>query len=125
MGDLSLGWQSDLEIGPTGDFVIASGAQATQQRLVRRLLTNPGEYIWQLDYGAGLGQYVGQPMQPLHLRAIIRGQLLREATVVRTPEPSISLSTQTEASAGTLYVSIRYLEASTLETQVLDLPLAG
>ena len=125
MADLSLGWQSDLEIGPGGDFVIASGAQVTKQRVVRRLFTNPGEYIWQLDYGAGVGQYVGRPIQPLHLRAVIRGQMFKEAMVARTPEPSISLDNQPGIGAGILNLSIRYFEASAPETQVLDLPVAG
>ena len=57
MSDISHQWGSDLSIGPTGDFALVSGAILGQQRVLRRLLTNPGDYIWHPDYGAGLAEF--------------------------------------------------------------------
>ncbi len=56
MYDLSHQWGDDLTVGPTGDMALVTGSVFGQQRVLRRLMTNPGDYIWQLDYGAGLAQ---------------------------------------------------------------------
>ena len=50
-----------LRAGAAGDLAPAAGTLRGQQRVLRRLLTNPGDYIWQPGYGAGLGQFVGKP----------------------------------------------------------------
>ena len=60
MADAFHQWGSDLATGSTGDISTISGQLLGQQRVLRRLLTNPGEYIWQLDYGAGLARFIGQ-----------------------------------------------------------------
>jgi len=108
---------ADLALGATGDLAIASGTTAGQQRVLRRLLTNPGDYIWQPDYGAGLGQFVGQPVSTAQIRAVIRSQIFKEAAVARTPEPVIDVSTDP---GGTVYVHIRYADAATGATQLLS-----
>jgi phage baseplate assembly protein W len=122
MPDLSHVWSADLSIGPTGDLALASGPVLGQQRVLRRLLTNPGDYIWQLDYGAGLGQFVGQPAAVAAIRGVIRSQIFKEAAVARSPEPVVDV--QFDAS-GVIYVHIRYVDANTGETQVLNFPVTG
>jgi hypothetical protein len=47
MSDLAHQWGSDLEFGPTGDLAVLGGSALGQQRVLRRLLTSPLDYIWQ------------------------------------------------------------------------------
>jgi phage baseplate assembly protein W len=120
MGDLSLVWGADLTASATGDIATASGTIVTQQRVIRRLLTNPGDYIWQLDYGAGLARFVGQPANELYIKAIIRSQIFKESAVARSPEPVIEVQVSPAGSTGTIYVRIQYADALTGGTQTLS-----
>ena len=119
MADIAHQWGSDLTINSTGDLTSASGASLAQQRVLRRLLTSPGDYIWQLDYGAGLARFIGQPGNALKIKAVIRSQIFREASVARTPEPIIDVSFGPAGAAGTVYVHIRYVDAVSGQTQLL------
>jgi hypothetical protein len=122
MPDVSHQFGSDLTVGPTGDLAVASGSALGQQRVLRRLLTNPGDYIWQLDYGAGLAGFVGQPARVAQIRAVIRGQIFREAAVATTPEPVVDVQFDGN---GTLFVDIRYADAATGQTQILAFSVGG
>ncbi len=117
MADTSHQFGADLTLSPTGDLATATGASLTQQRVLKRLLTNPGDYIWQLDYGAGLASFVGQPAGKATIAAVIRSQIFKEAAVARTPEPIIDIQ---QDRAGSVYVHIRYADATTGETQLLS-----
>ncbi|MGC1411086.1 MAG: hypothetical protein WA864_19355 [Acetobacteraceae bacterium] len=125
MADLSHQWGSDLAIGATGDISTADGSSLGQQRVLRRLLTNPGDYIWQLDYGAGLARFVGQPANTLQIRAVIRSQIFKEAAVARLPEPLIDVQATPGGASGTVYVYVRYVDAENSQTQVLTLSISG
>lgn len=125
MGDISQQWGSDLIVAPSGDLNLASGAVLGQQRVLRRLLTSPGDYIWQPDYGAGLSRFVGQPANALQIRAVIRSQIFKESFVARNPEPIIDVETDPAGAAGTVYVHIRYVDSSTQETQILSFSVSG
>ena len=120
MADASHQWGSDLLASPTGDIATAVGPLLGQQRILRRLLTNPGDYIWQLDYGAGLARFIGQPANPLQIMAVIRSQIFKEDTVARDPEPSIDVQIAPGGASGTVYVYIRYVDAPSGETQVIS-----
>jgi phage baseplate assembly protein W len=122
MPDVFHQFGSDLVPGPTGDLVLASGSIAGQQRVLRRLLTNPGDYIWQPTYGAGLGQFVGTPTSPAQIRAVIRSQVFKEAAVACTPEPVVDV---TSDAGGTFYVHIRYADATTGATQILSFSMSN
>jgi hypothetical protein len=116
MADLALNFGGDLAVGPTGDIALADGAALTQQRVLRRLLTNAGGYIWQLVYGAGLAQFVGQPGAPAAIAAVVRSQILLEAAVAGNPAPSVT------AAAGqndSVVLTIRYTDAATRQTSLL------
>ncbi len=123
MPDLSQQWGSDLTTGPTGDLALISGTTLAQQRILRRLLTNAGEYIWQPDYGAGLGQFIGQPGNAMRIRAAIRGQMFKETSVARSPEPVIDVNLDAATSSGAVFVHIRYVDAPSGQTQYLSFPL--
>ena len=118
-------WGADLSTGPTGDLATAEGLALGQQRLLRRLLTSPGEYIWQPAYGAGLAQFVGEPADPLRIRAVIRSQIFKESTVARDPEPVIDVQLSSGGATGAVYVHIRYVDAPSGQTQVLSFPVGG
>ena len=49
-------WGGDLSVGPGGDISVAPVEAEVEQRIIRRLLTNTGDYIWHISYGAGLGR---------------------------------------------------------------------
>ncbi len=117
MADIFHSFGSDLAPSPTGDIAIATDAILGQQRVLRRLLTNPGDYIWQPDFGAGLAQFIGQPAEISRIRATVRSQIFKEAAVARSPEPIIDVSFD---HAGTVYVHIRYADTATGQTQLLS-----
>jgi phage baseplate assembly protein W len=120
MADISHQWGSDLTTGPTGDLAVVTGAMLGQQRVLRRLLTNPGDYIWQPGYGAGLARFIGQPGNMLAIRAVVRSQIFKEAAVARTPEPVIDVTLDPAGAVGTVYVNVRYVDADSGETQILS-----
>jgi phage baseplate assembly protein W len=122
MTDLSHQWGADLAVGPTGDLATADGSLLGQQRVLRRLLTNPGDYIWQLDYGAGLGRFIGKPVNAGQIQAAIRSQIFKETAVARTPEPTINVSL---GPAGVVAVDIRYVDATSGQTQILSFTVGG
>lgn len=109
MADLAHGFGADLVVGPTGDLALSDGPVLTRERVLRRLLTSPGDYLWALDYGAGLARFVGEPVAAGVLAAVVRGQIFREAAVARTPEPVVEARAD---GVGTLAVAVRYADAA-------------
>jgi hypothetical protein len=125
-------WRQDLTIMPSGDLMVCRGIEPTgsvtpssatvegEQRVLRRLLTSPGTYIWHLEYGAGLPQFVGHTVQtrfltpgekpdtlPSQIDALIISQMLLEDTVSRDPLPSVASTSRAD---GTLSVNISYAD---------------
>lgn len=117
MPDAALLWGTDLFGGPSGDVALVSGTTLGQQRFLRRLLTNPGDYIWHPEYGAGLARFVGQTIDTRAIGAVIRGAIFKEACVARVPEPLIDV---TSANDGSVFVHIRYVDSTTSVTQILS-----
>jgi len=116
MSDLSHFYGGDLSIAPGGDLAVVSGTQLGQQRVLRRLLTNPGDYLWNPTYGAGLAQFVGQPASAPRIRSVIRSQIFQEAAVARLPEPVIDVRV---TNSGAVTALVSYADSMTGETQVL------
>jgi phage baseplate assembly protein W len=121
MFDLHHQFGTDFAVGATGDLSSVDGTVLSQQRLLRRLLTNPGDYIWHTDYGAGLAQFVGRPADASRIRAVIRSQIFKESTVAKTPEPMIEVQSDT---GGIVFVQVRYADASSGATQLLSFTLS-
>ena len=117
MAELWHQFGADLMVGATGDRSAVTGSLEGQQRVLRRLLTNPGDYIWQPTYGAGLGQFVGSPVSTAQIQAVVRSQIFKEAAVARSPEPVIDISAEPN---GAVSITIRYADAATGATQILS-----
>lgn len=122
MPDIALDYGSDISLGPTGDLALSDGPQLTQDRLLRRLLTSPRSYLWHLQYGAGLPAMLGKPVFTTRIKAIIRAQVLREATVARNPPPVIDVTATT---TGLVYATIKYADAKTGAVQTISGPIDG
>ena len=116
MPDIWHQFGADLAVGATGDLAMAQGDVLGQQRVLRRLLTNPGDYIWAPDYGAGLARFVGGTVDAAQIQAVIRSQIFREAAVAQVPAPVIEVQAD---GAGGVYVQLRYADALSGATQVL------
>jgi phage baseplate assembly protein W len=117
MPDLFHQYGGDLLIGPGGDLASVDATVLGQQRVLRRLLTNPGDYLWNPGYGAGLGQFVGQPANAARIRSVIRSQIFQESAVARQPEPVIEVQSD---GGGTVTVLVSYADSNTGATQVLS-----
>ena len=107
MADLSLAWGADLALGSTGGLATLTGPSLTKQRLTRRLLTNPGAYIWDLTYGAGLPAYVGQPVDVGAITAVITSQTMLEAEVSSVTSVQVG-----QDDLGNVNATVVYVDAS-------------
>jgi phage baseplate assembly protein W len=114
--DLLHQFGSDLATSPAGDLATVDVPLLTVQRVLRRLLTNPGAYIWHPGYGAGLPRFVGRTINVAAIIGVVRGQLFQEAGVARTPEPSIEVAADT---GGSVFLTIQYVDAATQKPSVL------
>jgi hypothetical protein len=92
MADLYAIWQNDLSFNLTADLELAEGSEAGRQRVLRRLLTNPGDYFAHPDYGAGLPLKVGSIATPAEIQALVLSQMLQEAAVAQDPPPNVAVT---------------------------------
>jgi hypothetical protein len=122
MADLQLTFGTDLSIDASGDIALSDGTQEGQERVIRRLLTNGFEYIWHPTYGAGLARFLGSPTVVSRIAGVTRAQMFREAIVKQNPPPSISVTTQQD---GSVFLSIRYVDADTAQQVVAQAQLGG
>ncbi|MDE2103832.1 MAG: phage tail protein [Patescibacteria group bacterium] len=117
LNDLYHYWGNDLTVANSGDFLTAQTLIRSQQRVLRRLLTNPGDYVFQPSYGAGLPQWIGQPLDVAKLTALIVSQMQLEDSVAQSPAPTVAL---TQPDSSTISVTVNYTEAATNTPVVLS-----
>ena len=98
MPDAALIWGGDLAATPAGDIAVVDGSTLGQQRVLRRLLTNPKDYTWQPGYGGGLGRFVGQVIGSRMIVGAIRTQLFEEAAVAQQPYPNVTANSLPDGS---------------------------
>jgi phage baseplate assembly protein W len=120
MSDLAHVIGGDLTVAANGDLAAVSGSTLGQQRVLRRLLTNAGDYIWQLNYGAGLPAMIGTPADAAAITGIVRHQIFLENAVARMPAPAISV----EAEGSILSLSITYNDAADATAQTVGATLS-
>jgi hypothetical protein len=119
MYDLFHEWGSDLVVGSGGDLALASGSNVVSQRVCRRLLTNLGDYLWNLDYGGGLGQFVGLPAKSADIEAVVVNQLLLETSVPTTPAPQVT-TTVVDVANGYVVANITYADPTSGQSVTLN-----
>ena len=122
MSDLYHQFGGDLALTASGDLALVDGPDAAQQRVLRRLLTNPRDYVWQQSYGAGLARYIGQPASQQRITATILRQMLQEAGVSQDPAPTVSVDVQP---TGVVTATINYTDAVTGQPQTVPVPIFG
>ena len=105
---LKCDWGGDLEVGSGGDIGVASIEDSLQQRVIRRLLTNLGDYIWHTEYGAGVGSYVGMPYSPGLIEGLILNQLHYEDYIAGSPPPTVQVDQSVANSASAASVIVCY-----------------
>lgn len=114
-------WAGDVVANSSGDLTVADGTDAINQRLYRRLLTNPGDYIWNLDYGAGLGRFVGDPANHSIIQAVVLEQLSLETAIPSVPPPRVETQFPTQGS-GLVNTRIVYSSPQSSAPVVIDIP---
>lgn len=100
-GDLLLDAGSGLAMVGADDWV--------RQRILRRLLTNPGDYIWDVGYGGGLRREIGDVVVGGRISASIRRQLQLETAIAASPAPQVSVN---DPGTGTIDTTITYASAA-------------
>ena len=104
LDDISHFWGGDISVSSAGDLLRVNGATRSQQRVLRRLLTNPGEYLSHPTYGGGIAGLVGSNASPTYIASLIRGQMMMESSVSKAVPPVIKVTPIT----GGVQVSISY-----------------
>ena len=122
MIDLDHNWGGDLAAASTGDLLTVAGSDASQQRILRRLLTSPGSYLWNLSYGAGLGRLVGTTVSDREIKGLVYAQLRLESSVAQSPRPVVG-GEYFQNSAGIYNVSVRYQDTSDGTRRSVVIPL--
>lgn len=110
---------SDIVASINGDLQSVDTTIKGQQRILRRLLTNPGTYIWHPSYGAGLPRFVGQTLSAglfLEIKGLIRTQIFQEQAVAKSPDPIITIN----AIPNGIFCSIKYVDAASKTLQTLS-----
>jgi hypothetical protein len=94
---------------------LANGSDTTRQRVLRILLTNQGDYLWALSYGAGLPAQVGETTSARAIEASVRRQLLTEVGIASQPPPTVKVT----PIFGGCIVAVSYRDRATgLQSQV-------
>jgi len=119
MGDISHSFGQDIDLSAGGDFLYV--ADEAQQHVIKRLLTSAGADLWAQSYGAGLGQFVGQPLNEIAITNAILSQVYQEASVAQWPAPVITAVQQNT----TIIVTINYTDAASGQSQALSFSLGS
>ncbi|NHN89190.1 phage tail protein [Acetobacter conturbans] len=108
----------DLTVSSDGDLDLATGSDIGKQRVTRRLATNPGDYIFSLDYGAGLPARIGNTDTLSDISAVILQQMKLETSISQSPTPVVEMS---DLGYGNRKINIKYSDADTDQTVYLEL----
>jgi len=110
LNDAAHFWGGDLSVSSTGDILMVSGLQRSQQRILRRLNTNPGSYLGQKNYGGGLPQFIGSNADAAEVAAVARSQMLLEDSVAPTPAPIVTVDTSPSGNPDAISATINYTD---------------
>jgi hypothetical protein len=119
ISDLNHWFGGDLSSSSAGDLMTVSGTVRGEQRVLRRLLTNPGDYVFDPTYGAGLPSYIGKTLDIAKIQALCVSQMLLEDAVAKTPAPVVKVS-QSPNDFTAIQVTINYSDQPTNTPVVLS-----
>jgi hypothetical protein len=108
----------DLTLSITGDIALSSNTALGQEKVLRDLLTNPGDDINHLDRGAGVRQNIFMPVDLQRIQAVIMGQMLKESYVDQSSPITVTPALLADT---TVIVQIIYTDISGI-TSVLSVP---
>ena len=120
--DINHFWSGDLSVSSTGDLLLVNGLPRSQQRILRRLNTNPTSYISHPKYGAGLPEFIGETVDASEIGAVIKGQMLLEDSVAQSPAPAAKV---TQPGQDAIAVAVQYTDQPSNAPTVLAYTLGG
>jgi hypothetical protein len=94
---------ANYEVTPAGDWKVAAGEECLRQAIIRRILTDPGEWSTLPEYGVGARMYVkarNTQASRDELSERIRGQLLQDYRIESVDTVEITVS------ASSLHISV-------------------
>ena len=101
---------------------MSDGALEMEQRILRGLMTAPGDDPFNPKYGAAIGSYVGQALTPekfAALKAAILTIVLTEPAVQKIPAPDITYQADQNSF---LSASIAYVFKPTGQVRAISAP---
>lgn len=120
MPELAHWFGNDLAWSATGDLAVVSEPISGEQRVLRRLLTGLGAYMWEPGYGAGLPGLVGSTATAASIQALVFSQIFLDPSVASSPSPTVSV---TQNANGSFQCSISYVDAQTTNPVTLSFPV--
>jgi phage baseplate assembly protein W len=118
LSDISHWFGGDLQTTNSGDLLTVTGTVRGEQRVLRRLLTNPGDYVFEPDYGAGLPSYIGKTLDIGKLQALCLSQMLLEDAVAKNS--AVVKITQSSTDFTSIQVQINYNDQPSNKPVVLE-----
>lgn len=116
LSDLYQWYGGDVSSSATGDFQAVTGDTRSQQRIVRRLCTNPGDYIFHPEYGGGLPKLIGSNASVSDVKAIVQSQMRLEDSILQLPAPVVTVTPITNG----MQIQIQYTDALTRKPVLLS-----
>lgn len=98
---------SRLRINPDGNVVVLRGSDVIKQSIKTILSTSPGERVMLPDFGAGIRDYLFEPMEP----DTVEGMRNRIESSLENEEPRITIRNvdiRADRKNQTYEISIRY-----------------
>ena len=118
--DISHLYGNDLSLSITGDILLSTGTQLGQEKVLRDLLTNPGDDMNHLDRGAGVSSNIFEPVDLQRIQTVIMGQMRKETYVDQSQPITVVASILHDNT--TVNAQITYVDYETGVTSVLDVP---
>lgn len=106
----------DIDLTSGGAVALVSEADETRQKILRRLCTNPGAYLWGLDYGAGLPALVGMTETTETISSVVQAQMALESGIDQMQPVTVTV---TPLTGGKYTCSIQYTDSQTQTVQSL------
>ena len=101
-------FEDDLQVTASGDYALVEGYAALRQAILIRLITVPGEYAVQPDFGCGVPSWVKKRMSKSDkdsLRQTIIEQLSKEERIQKVEEVTVESLTSEDTTG--VKVSVR------------------